>query len=91
MTANLNQGEKIPQKLQTIKRLFVWWRILVKVAPVVDYPPGGSFGYRDNMDGDSNDEGTVTESLNGETKPDPAKLAQTAIIKQVSCKLGHNS
>lgn len=36
------------------------------------------------MDGDSNDEGTVTESLNGETKPDPAKLAQTAIIKQVS-------
>ncbi|XP_048755274.1 POU domain, class 6, transcription factor 1-like isoform X2 [Ostrea edulis] len=34
------------------------------------------------MDGDSNDEGTVTESLNGETKPDPAKLAQTAIIKQ---------
>ncbi|KAK3600309.1 hypothetical protein CHS0354_017485 [Potamilus streckersoni] len=33
------------------------------------------------MDGDSNDE-TATESLNGETKPDPAKLAQTAIIKQ---------
>lgn len=34
------------------------------------------------MDVDSND-GTVTESLNGETKPDVAKLAQTAIIKQV--------
>ena len=34
------------------------------------------------MDADSND-GTATESLNGETKPDPAKLAQTAIIKQV--------
>ncbi|XP_069111684.1 POU domain, class 6, transcription factor 1-like isoform X3 [Argopecten irradians] len=33
------------------------------------------------MDGDSND-GTNTESLNGETKPDAAKLAQTAIIKQ---------
>ncbi|KAK6166081.1 POU domain, class 6, transcription factor 1 isoform X2 [Patella vulgata] len=33
------------------------------------------------MDTDSND-GTATESLNGETKPDPAKLAQTAIIKQ---------
>lgn len=33
------------------------------------------------MDADSND-GTATESLNGETKPDPAKLAQTAIIKQ---------
>ncbi|XP_033761344.1 POU domain, class 6, transcription factor 1-like isoform X1 [Pecten maximus] len=33
------------------------------------------------MDGDSND-GTTTESLNGETKPDAAKLAQTAIIKQ---------
>ncbi|KAJ8313761.1 hypothetical protein KUTeg_008322 [Tegillarca granosa] len=33
------------------------------------------------MDGDSND-GTATESLNGETKPDVAKLAQTAIIKQ---------
>jgi hypothetical protein len=62
---------------------------LVTVAPVVDYPPAGSFGYRDNMDGDSNDEGTVTESLNGETKPDPAKLAQTAIIKQVSSKPGH--
>ena len=36
-----------------------------------------------NMDGDSND-GTSTEALNGETKPDAAKLAQTAIIKQVS-------
>ncbi|XP_060554910.1 POU domain, class 6, transcription factor 1-like [Ruditapes philippinarum] len=34
------------------------------------------------MDADSND-GTVTESLNGETKPDVAKLAQSAIIKQV--------
>jgi hypothetical protein len=34
------------------------------------------------MDTDSND-GTGTETLNGETKPDPAKLAQTAIIKQV--------
>ncbi|CAI9735680.1 POU domain, class 6, transcription factor 1-like isoform X1 [Octopus vulgaris] len=33
------------------------------------------------MDVDSND-GTATESLNGETKPDPAKLAQSAIIKQ---------
>ncbi|KAK3102951.1 hypothetical protein FSP39_015232 [Pinctada imbricata] len=33
------------------------------------------------MDGDSND-GTASESLNGETKPDPAKLAQSAIIKQ---------
>lgn len=34
------------------------------------------------MDVDSND-GTVTEALNGETKPDAAKLAQSAIIKQV--------
>jgi len=34
------------------------------------------------MDADSND-GTVGESLNGETKPDAAKLAQSAIIKQV--------
>jgi hypothetical protein len=33
------------------------------------------------MDVDSND-GTGTEPLNGETKPDPAKLQQ-AIIKQV--------
>ncbi|XP_052812177.1 POU domain, class 6, transcription factor 2-like [Mya arenaria] len=33
------------------------------------------------MDADSND-GTVGESLNGETKPDVAKLAQSAIIKQ---------
>lgn len=35
------------------------------------------------MDADSND-GTATEALNGETKPDVAKLAQSAIIKQVS-------
>lgn len=34
------------------------------------------------MDVDSND-GTVTEALNGETKPDVVKLAQSAIIKQV--------
>ena len=34
------------------------------------------------MDTDSND-GTSPETLNGETKPDAAKLAQTAIIKQV--------
>lgn len=34
------------------------------------------------MDADSND-GTVAEALNGETKPDVAKLAQSAIIKQV--------
>ncbi|KAK7109650.1 POU domain, class 6, transcription factor 1-like isoform X2 [Littorina saxatilis] len=33
------------------------------------------------MDTDSND-GTSPETLNGETKPDAAKLAQTAIIKQ---------
>lgn len=33
------------------------------------------------MDADSND-GTVAEALNGETKPDVAKLAQSAIIKQ---------
>ncbi|XP_076460757.1 uncharacterized protein LOC143293584 isoform X2 [Babylonia areolata] len=33
------------------------------------------------MDTDSND-GTSPEILNGETKPDPAKLAQSAIIKQ---------
>ncbi|XP_041366163.1 POU domain, class 6, transcription factor 2-like [Gigantopelta aegis] len=33
------------------------------------------------MDTDSND-ATASESLNGETKPDAAKLAQTAIIKQ---------
>lgn len=33
------------------------------------------------MDTDSND-GTSPEILNGQTKPDPAKLAQTAIIKQ---------
>lgn len=53
------------------------------MAPVVVVPPEDSLSYRgDSMDGDSNDEGTVTESLNGETKPDPAKLAQTAIIKQ---------
>jgi len=36
-----------------------------------------------DMDGDSNDEVTA-EALNGETKPDVAKLAQSAIIKQVS-------
>ena len=37
-----------------------------------------------NMDPDGADGGSVvTDSLNGETKPDPAKLAQTAIIKQV--------
>lgn len=35
------------------------------------------------MDGDSSDEVTA-EALNGETKPDAAKLAQSAIIKQVS-------
>ena len=36
------------------------------------------------MDPDGADGGSVvTDSLNGETKPDPAKLAQTAIIKQV--------
>lgn len=34
------------------------------------------------MDADSND-GTASEVLNGDTKPDPAKLAQSAIIKQV--------
>lgn len=34
-----------------------------------------------DMDGDSNDEVTA-EALNGETKPDVAKLAQSAIIKQ---------
>ncbi|KAL8611933.1 hypothetical protein ACOMHN_034062 [Nucella lapillus] len=33
------------------------------------------------MDTDSND-GTSPETLNGESKPDPAKLAQSAIIKQ---------
>lgn len=33
------------------------------------------------MDADSND-GTSTEALNGETKPDVAKLAHSAIIKQ---------
>ncbi|XP_064614136.1 POU domain, class 6, transcription factor 1-like [Liolophura sinensis] len=33
------------------------------------------------MDADSND-GTASEVLNGDTKPDPAKLAQSAIIKQ---------
>lgn len=61
------------------------WSEVVTVAPVVVVPPEDSLSYRgDSMDGDSNDEGTVTESLNGETKPDPAKLAQTAIIKQVS-------
>ena len=38
------------------------------------------------MDTDSND-GTSPETLNGETKPDPAKLAQTAIIKQVGALL----
>ena len=38
-----------------------------------------------NMDPDGADGGSVvTDSLNGETKPDPAKLAQSAIIKQVS-------
>lgn len=36
-----------------------------------------------DMDGDSSDEVT-SEALNGETKPDVAKLAQSAIIKQVS-------
>lgn len=41
------------------------------------------------MDADSND-GTVVEALNGETKPDVVKLAQSAIIKQVSNNL-HNS
>lgn len=36
------------------------------------------------MDTDANDTSTgVTDTLNGETKPDPAKLAQQAIIKQV--------
>lgn len=34
------------------------------------------------MDGDTRD--TPTDALNGESKPDPAELAQTAIIKQVS-------
>ena len=34
------------------------------------------------METDGSDSGTV-ETLNGELKPDPAKLAQTAIIKQV--------
>lgn len=72
------------------------WSEVVTVAPVVVVPPEDSLSYRgDSMDGDSNDEGTVTESLNGETKPDPAKLAQTAIIKQVSylCQSGspHNN
>lgn len=56
------------------------------MAPVVVVPPEDSLSYRgDSMDGDSNDEGTVTESLNGETKPDPAKLAQTA-IRSINCK-----
>ena len=42
------------------------------------------------MDPDGADGGTVvTDSLNGETKPDPAKLAQSAIIKQVSRTYGH--
>ncbi len=37
------------------------------------------------MDGDTSDVTTgVVDSLNGETKPDPAKLAQSALIKQVS-------
>ena len=48
------------------------------------------------MDGDGSDVAAgVGDSLNGETKPDPAKLAQSAIIKQVSgnifipaCQLG---
>jgi len=35
------------------------------------------------METDGSDSGTV-ETLNGELKPDPAKLAQTAIIKQVN-------
>lgn len=36
------------------------------------------------MDNEAADNSTgVADSLNGETKPDPAKLAQTAIIKQV--------
>ena len=37
------------------------------------------------MDADTADANAgVADSLNGETKPDPAKLARTAIIKQVS-------
>ena len=36
------------------------------------------------MDDSSDGPGSVSDSLNGESKPDPAKLAQTAIIKQVS-------
>ena len=37
------------------------------------------------MDADTSDATAgVGDSLNGETKPDPAKLAQSAIIKQVS-------
>ena len=37
-----------------------------------------------NMDADASDSAAgVGDSLNGETKPDPAKLAQSAIIKQV--------
>lgn len=40
------------------------------------------------MDTDTGDAtGGVTDSLNGETKPDPAKLARSAIIKQVSVPL----
>ena len=36
------------------------------------------------MDTEATDSSTgVSDSLNGETKPDPARLAQTAIIKQV--------
>ena len=38
------------------------------------------------MDTDSND-GTSPETMNGETKPDAAKVAQTAIIKQVGAVL----
>ena len=36
------------------------------------------------MDSEATDSSTgVADALNGETKPDPARLAQTAIIKQV--------
>lgn len=35
------------------------------------------------MDDSSDGPGSISDSLNGESKPDPAKLAQTAIIKQV--------
>lgn len=36
------------------------------------------------MDGDTGDSTNVTDAINGESKPDIAKLAQSAIIKQVS-------